>query len=54
MLDYRSSISLSLLPLRFTSSLAQKGRKGEHEEYPVGRGRLEPVGVSWQNEKRGG
>eukprot|EP00438_Fugacium_kawagutii_P028311 Skav200659 [mRNA] locus=scaffold3198:51246:62952:- [translate_table: standard] len=28
----------------FTSSLAQKGR-GEHEEYPVGRGRLEPVGV---------
>lgn len=30
--------------LMFTSALAQKGR-GEHEEYPVGRGRLEPVGV---------
>ena len=24
----------------------KKGR-GEHEEYPVGRGRLEPVGVPW-------
>ena len=29
---------------RFTSTLAQKSR-GQHEEYPVGRGRLEPVGV---------
>lgn len=34
------------MPWRFTSALAQKGR-GEHEEYPVGRGRLEPVGVPW-------
>ena len=39
---------LALGFLRFTSSLAQKGR-GEHEEYPVGRGRLEPVGVSWRH-----
>ena len=42
------SAGLALGFLRFTSSLAQKGR-GEHEEYPVGRGRLEPVGVSWRH-----